>query len=326
MTFFAALFCQQFCAMSAYKFLQRAIASPDAPQKLLIRKRARSESAEWVRVTRDRPDKASKPRSVRSQQPSCKHPQHQILNKTEVAAFQANFLDRKQYPSKAAQRDFLANCMDVVMDKVKHARRQKCTRKRGHLTTHFIPYRGARREICKTRFLHYFNVSRCSPISCGWDHRGCCEVLILKPLSSRSCRVSSPLAGFLMFSMANSSSRGKSGLMPPKVLQGTQSKYCTAHELSQSSKCKVQLNRRNCVSDFEVQGGPESPGVQMGRGSTRAREAESGGGGGGVSGLWDTPCLRMRRPVIQNSRSVHTLLARPHSKHNTAKSWAVSSW
>ena len=51
--------------------------------------------------------------------------------------------------------------MDVDLEKkVKHARRQEYTRKRGYLTTYFIPYRGACREICKTQFLHYFNVSR----------------------------------------------------------------------------------------------------------------------------------------------------------------------
>ena len=35
--------------MSVYKFTQRAVASPDAPQKPLVRKRARSWGAEWAR-------------------------------------------------------------------------------------------------------------------------------------------------------------------------------------------------------------------------------------------------------------------------------------
>ena len=36
--------------MSAYKFTQRAVASPDAPQKPLVRKRARSGGVRWVQV------------------------------------------------------------------------------------------------------------------------------------------------------------------------------------------------------------------------------------------------------------------------------------
>ena len=44
----AASFCQQAATMSVYKFTQRAVASPDAPQKPLVRKRARSGGAEWV--------------------------------------------------------------------------------------------------------------------------------------------------------------------------------------------------------------------------------------------------------------------------------------
>ena len=38
----AASFCQQAATMSSYKFTPRAVASPDAPQKPLVRKRARS--------------------------------------------------------------------------------------------------------------------------------------------------------------------------------------------------------------------------------------------------------------------------------------------
>ena len=37
----AASVCQQAATMSAYKFTPRAVASPDAPQKPLVRKRAR---------------------------------------------------------------------------------------------------------------------------------------------------------------------------------------------------------------------------------------------------------------------------------------------
>ena len=45
----ATSFCQQAATMSAYKFTQRAVASPDAPQKPLVRKRARSGGADWVK-------------------------------------------------------------------------------------------------------------------------------------------------------------------------------------------------------------------------------------------------------------------------------------
>ena len=43
---------------------------------------------------------------------------------------------------------------------MKHAGRQKYTRKRGHQTRYFVPYHGSRCEICKTQFLHYFRISR----------------------------------------------------------------------------------------------------------------------------------------------------------------------
>ena len=69
---FAASFCQQAAAMSSYKFTPRAVASPDAPQKPLTRKRARSGGVEWVQVSRDEPGrKAKKPRTSRSQPPAC---------------------------------------------------------------------------------------------------------------------------------------------------------------------------------------------------------------------------------------------------------------
>ena len=70
----AASFCQQAATMSAYKFSPRAVASPDAPQKPLVRKRARSEGVKWVQVSRDEPgQKAKKPRTAGSQQPACTH-------------------------------------------------------------------------------------------------------------------------------------------------------------------------------------------------------------------------------------------------------------
>ena len=147
--------------MSSYKFTQRAVASPDAPLKPLVRKRARSGGETWVQVTR-RPDlRAKKPRTGGSQQPACAHTEHDILSTTEAAAFAAQFWDKKIHPTKASQHEFLATCIDVDLEQdVKHAGRQKYTRKRGHQATYFVPYRGSRRQICKTQFLHYFKISR----------------------------------------------------------------------------------------------------------------------------------------------------------------------
>ena len=66
--FLAASFCQQAATMSAYKFTLRDVASPDAPQKPFVHKRARSGSAEWVQVTRHPAKQAKKPRTIGSQQ------------------------------------------------------------------------------------------------------------------------------------------------------------------------------------------------------------------------------------------------------------------
>ena len=60
--FLAASFCQQAATMSADKFTPRAVASPDAPQKPLVHKRARSGGVNWVQVSRNEPGrKAKKP-------------------------------------------------------------------------------------------------------------------------------------------------------------------------------------------------------------------------------------------------------------------------
>ena len=157
----AACFCQQAATMSAYKFTPRAVASPDAPQKPLVRKRARSGGVNWVPVTgRKCTSKAKKPRAAGSQQPVCTHKEHQILTTAEAASFASQFWDRKVQPTKASQHEFLATCIDVDLQKnVQHAQWHKYTRKRGHQTTYFVPYRGARRQSCKTQFLHYFKIS-----------------------------------------------------------------------------------------------------------------------------------------------------------------------
>ena len=114
----AACFCQQAATMSAYKFTPRAVASLDAPQKPLVRKRARSGRANWVQVTRDRsPSKVKRPRTAGSQQLACTHKEHQILTTTEAASFASQFWDRKVHPTKASQHEFLATCIDVDLEK-----------------------------------------------------------------------------------------------------------------------------------------------------------------------------------------------------------------
>ena len=146
--------------MSAYKFTQRAVASPDAPHKPLVRKRARSGGVRWVQV-HEPGSRAKKPRTGGSQQHACTHKEHDILSTAEAAAFAAQFWDKKTHPTKASQHEFLATCIDVDLEQdVKHAGRKKYTRKRGHQTTYFFPHGGSRRQICKTQFLHYFKISR----------------------------------------------------------------------------------------------------------------------------------------------------------------------
>ena len=115
-----------------------------------------------MRVSRLKtPSTAKKPRTAGSQQPACDHEEHQILSASEATAFAAQFWDKKTHPTKASQQEFLATCIDVNLEQnVKHAGRQKYTRKRGHQTTYFVPYRGSRRQICKSQFLHYFKISR----------------------------------------------------------------------------------------------------------------------------------------------------------------------
>ena len=54
------LFFQQAAAMFSYKFTPRAVASPDAPQKPLTRKRAPSGGVKWVQVTRHEPGSRAK--------------------------------------------------------------------------------------------------------------------------------------------------------------------------------------------------------------------------------------------------------------------------
>ena len=80
--------------MFLYKFSPRAVASPDAPQKPLVRKRARSGGEKWVQISRmATPSPAKRPRTGGSQQRACDHEEHQILS----AAFAAQFWDKKSH-------------------------------------------------------------------------------------------------------------------------------------------------------------------------------------------------------------------------------------
>ena len=83
--------CLFFSTGSCHVFIQ-IHASPDAPQKLLTRKRARSGGAEWVQVTQHEPgSRAKKPRTSPSQPPACSHKEHDILTTAEATAFAAQF-------------------------------------------------------------------------------------------------------------------------------------------------------------------------------------------------------------------------------------------
>ena len=76
-------FCQQTATMSGYKFTPRAVASPDALQQPLVRKKAPSGGATSVRVSRLKtPSTAKKPRTGGSQQPAYTHTEHDILSTT----------------------------------------------------------------------------------------------------------------------------------------------------------------------------------------------------------------------------------------------------
>ena len=136
-----ASFCQQAATMSTYKFTPRAVASPDAPQKPLVRKRARPERAQWVQVQRHGPGSwAKKPCTSRSQPLACTHKEHDILTTAEATAFAAQFWHQKTHPTKASQQECLATCIDVDVEKnVKYEHRQKYTIKRGHRTKYFVP-------------------------------------------------------------------------------------------------------------------------------------------------------------------------------------------
>ena len=135
----AASFYQQAATMAAYKFTPALLLPP-------MHRKSLSGGVRWVQL-HEPGSWAKKACSSRSQQPARTCKGHQILTSAEATAFAAQFLDRKVYPTKASQHEFLATCIGVDVEKVG-------TSKRWHKTIYFIPYRGAHRQ-----FLHYFNMS-----------------------------------------------------------------------------------------------------------------------------------------------------------------------
>ena len=87
----------------------------------------------WVHV-REPGSRAKKPDTAKSQLPACNHKEHRILS-TEATTFAAQYRDRKTYPTKAAQQEFVATCIDVNVDKnLKYKHQQKYAIKRWYLT------------------------------------------------------------------------------------------------------------------------------------------------------------------------------------------------
>ena len=128
---------------------------PDAPQKPLVRKRARSGGADCVRVTRERsPSKAKGPRTADLHQPACTHKEHQILTTTEAASFASQFWDRTMHPTKASQQEFLATCIDIDLEKnVKHAERGVIRQRISHRTVEHVD-KSAKRTFCIVSRFH----------------------------------------------------------------------------------------------------------------------------------------------------------------------------
>ena len=119
---FAATFCQQAATMSGYKFMPRAVASPDALQKPLVRKRARSGVATWVQVTRRKTLSTTEwPQTTGSQQPACNHEERQIPSASEVAALQRSFgIKRRTRPRLLSMNFWLKKFMKKYVPNNKH--------------------------------------------------------------------------------------------------------------------------------------------------------------------------------------------------------------
>ena len=57
------------------------------------------------------------PRTAGSQQPACTHKDHRILTTAEAASFASQFWDRQVHSTKASQQEFLANGINVDLEK-----------------------------------------------------------------------------------------------------------------------------------------------------------------------------------------------------------------
>ena len=76
------------------------------------------------------------------------------MSAAEAASLQVNFGIVKCTPRRLHSRSFWPHALALICRRMSSM--HKYTRKRGHQTFHFVPYRGERRQICKTQFLHSF--------------------------------------------------------------------------------------------------------------------------------------------------------------------------
>ena len=133
--------------MSAYKFTARAVGSPDALQKPLVRKRAHSGGESWMKVTWEPARQAKKPCIAGSQHPACTHKEHQILTSAKATAFSAQYWDRKVHPTKASQQEFLPHALMLIWKKTSSMHSGTSTLERGGIRLLTVRYHGARRQI-----------------------------------------------------------------------------------------------------------------------------------------------------------------------------------
>ena len=130
----------------------------------------------WMKVTGEPVRQAKKPRIAGLQQPACTHEDHQILSTIEAASFATQFCACKVHPTKAAQHEFLATCIDVDLEEnVRHS--GTSTLERGGIRQ-LISYRtvGHIDKSAKHSFalLQDFT-QRCRKCGQGQGRCGCCH-------------------------------------------------------------------------------------------------------------------------------------------------------
>ena len=136
-------------AMSSYKFTPRTVASPDAPQKPLTRKRARSGGVNWVQVSRDEPGrKAKKPRTSRSQPPACSHKKYDILTTAEATAFAARCGIERHTPRRPRNMNFWPHALTLTWIKTSNTTITRRTPSKGVIERNILYRTG----VCVGRF------------------------------------------------------------------------------------------------------------------------------------------------------------------------------